>query len=471
MRAWWIVFFMVLAVLVPSCFAASDEAFSLTILSPRDYVYVGSFLEQEIRIHNNLDRPVEVSFYPPIAYTNWFTIGHPPVVELLPGGDGTLRVFVAPPKGTPSQTVTIKYVVCEVGNQDYCGYKYYTLQVIDKSQLVFVERRLVDDVVRAGSPIAVFYRLYNKGETSLDGYSVLLEVLNDTGVVASTRQPLPLIYSKKEYSSTINVTVDEPGSYIVRIALVDDRGMVFRDAYLDVTVKPTSPSPDMVEIERREYPGIMGLGVVLVARNNNEDPYEQVFFERATWPSFMYSVEGANHSFEYVNGTRFLVISCTLAPLGEPGDSCMVRYSVNYWILYVLGALVAIAAWWIYQRYARLKVFKNVTRKKGYHLVELVVRNDSGSELTNVVLRDVIPPGVTASGFTIKPSSTRHHKRGIVASWNLGKMAPGEERIIAYRVKMDILPEGGMVLPRAWVTFFGPEGVKEREFSGTANII
>ena len=170
----------------------------------------------------------------------------------------------------------------------------------------------------------------------------------------------------------------------------------------------------------------------------------------------------------FANGDKEYVWECKLSP----NETCTIQYKENYWMYYLLILLViAIMSVAIYEL-ERPHIQKKTYKKGVNYSVHIEMKNRSKKELKNVIVKDFIPTVLTfvESKDTIKPTSRRKHKNGTEFIWKLGKLNPGEERIISYSLKPMLDVVGGISLPEAEITAIDKNGKKYSGISAKLSV-
>lgn len=146
------------------------------------------------------------------------------------------------------------------------------------------------------------------------------------------------------------------------------------------------------------------------------------------------------------------------------GDSVTVQYQVNYWAPVAILLVLVIAVVVGVRTYRQPHVVKKVHRKNGKHSVHLRVENRSSKTLDNVVVKDFVPGIATlVEKFdSSPPEKIREGDEGTEIEWRLGRMQPGEERILTYRISPQVEVEEHVSLPRALLTYKAGDSEKEQ---------
>jgi hypothetical protein len=147
-----------------------------------------------------------------------------------------------------------------------------------------------------------------------------------------------------------------------------------------------------------------------------------------------------------------------------PGDTATVTYRVNYWTPLAIIAVILIAAVLGVRELRRPRIAKKALQKNGKHAVHITVKNRSGTVLDNVVVKDFVPGIATLiEKFDSSPPETiRQGEEGTEIEWKLGRMDPGEERILTYQISPQVEVEETVTLPAAQLAYRTGETEKKR---------
>lgn len=160
--------------------------------------------------------------------------------------------------------------------------------------------------------------------------------------------------------------------------------------------------------------------------------------------------------------------------LGElaPGDAETITYRINYWTPLAILAVILIAAVIGVRELRRPRIAKKAARKNGKHAVHLTVKNRSGKILDNVMVKDFVPSIATLieKFDSSPPEKIRQGEEGTEIEWKLGRMSPGEERILTYQISPQVEVEDTVTLPSAQLEYrTGETEKKQRSHHSTAD--
>lgn len=150
-----------------------------------------------------------------------------------------------------------------------------------------------------------------------------------------------------------------------------------------------------------------------------------------------------------------------------PGTGLTVSYRVNYWAPLLFLLLVAGAVGLGIREYRSPRLVKNASRRGATNAVHLRVRNRSGSAMEDVVVRDTVPSiaSLVQKFDASPPEKIRQSGDETEIEWRLGRIEPGDERILTYEVSPQVTVEGTTALPSARLRYTSGNREKERSSS------
>ena len=139
-----------------------------------------------------------------------------------------------------------------------------------------------------------------------------------------------------------------------------------------------------------------------------------------------------------------------------------VIYSRNYWSALVVLLIVVVVFFIIYKQLHSVSVVKFVNSKGSNISVNVRVRNNTGRNIDKTMVEDFVPGIATLiNKFDSKsPDRVQKTDEGTRLVWEIGRMEPGEERILVYNLKPRIRVEGSINLPEASIRY----KVKDKKF-------
>lgn len=139
----------------------------------------------------------------------------------------------------------------------------------------------------------------------------------------------------------------------------------------------------------------------------------------------------------------------------EPGESTVINYRINYWVLIIIVALIVITTSFAYRELKTGKIIKRADKIDGQHSIKLFVRNKTHRTLKQVKVTDHVPgiADLVEKYDAKEPVKVQEGSEQTTISWEIGNIDPGEERILNYRIKQKIETEGTVELPQAQLDY------------------
>ncbi len=155
----------------------------------------------------------------------------------------------------------------------------------------------------------------------------------------------------------------------------------------------------------------------------------------------------------------------------EPGEEAIVEYRTDFLLLFIAFVAAAVAAWFFFFKIRTVSVRKHIIQKKKIEegeefTVGVEVKNSTGSSLSNVVVKDLVPPVFSAKDTVGPKPAKKVAKIGTELTWRIDELAAGEVRILTYKI-IPMFGVGGQAkLPRAIARF----KVKEKMIQSNSNV-
>ncbi len=252
---------------------------------------------------------------------------------------------------------------------------------------------------------------------------------------------------KIEKSFTLNIPeTQSPGNYILRVHLTGKN--------LSNQTKVLIEEIGKVEIEKSIQTKLLGKEVTYVGKNIGN------IFERGNVTEkislFDRPLLEANPTPEITrSGTDYLL---TWEYRLQPGQEVIIgSYSIDYIPYSIILILFVIAIVLIIQKPEAVEVKKIVEQLPGEDStrfkIKLVVINSSDEPVNEAVLSDLVPRiAQVTKAYIVKPDTSKT-RDGTILTWALGRLEPGEERIIAYETVLGFGIVGKLELPKPSVSW------------------
>jgi len=171
-------------------------------------------------------------------------------------------------------------------------------------------------------------------------------------------------------------------------------------------------------------------------------------------------ISGATVDYSLVNNTIVFHV-----PELAPGESVTLAYELNYSVLYLLPFLVLGVVYLIYYFTRTVSVKKEIFEFKNYHnavnfKVVINVSNVSRNKISRVRVKEFLPLIISEvyDYGTLKGELKKDKKSRKFIEWDIGKLKPGENVILSYRMRSKVGFIGELKLKKGLVEVLDAEG-------------
>ena len=150
-----------------------------------------------------------------------------------------------------------------------------------------------------------------------------------------------------------------------------------------------------------------------------------------------------------------------------PGDEFSVNLKSNYRSIFY-GIIVIIIATYFMNFYIdrtviiRKRIYKMKKSADGHSELKVLIhlKNGMANEISGVRVLDVLPSTFkpTEEYGTLQPTKIQHGRKSKRFVWEIGRLAPKEERIISYKIQSNVRVLDGTKLPPTFVHFTTNKG-------------
>ncbi|MDP3916780.1 MAG: hypothetical protein Q8Q42_00645 [Nanoarchaeota archaeon] len=373
----------------------------------------------------------------------------PDQLRLDPGESGilsvTLKIMETALQEKNYETIlTVSSLTNRKVSQDV-SLKTYLVSPTD-AVLIFPE---IPDEINPGEEYKIKIRFKNRGNAPLNNYEILIS----SDIPQLHKNFIADFAPKEEIIETITFQPSKniaPGDYVVNIKVYDSKSKT-RGSYSSAFTLVRSEN---MEEKKNEDRGFLSKTTTLTITNEGNTistkPIESEinFFKRLfTKPEPEPIVKDGKYLWEKEI---------------SPGESFTVSYTTNYRPIFyglIIIILSVIGMNYLIDRTVIIKkrIFKVKRTPEGLSELKVLihVKNGKSEEITGVRIMDVLPNTMepTDEFGTLKPTTVQQGTKGKRFIWEIGRLAPQEERILSYRVKSKVKLIGETKLPPAIVQF------------------
>ncbi len=272
---------------------------------------------------------------------------------------------------------------------------------------------------------------------------------------------------EQQHTATFKLGQFDAGVMTVVLQTLDVEGGSEGERTANTRVQEQS---DINTYTNRDFNGISGTRTITAENQGNLASEDTVI--QASVPSYLsYFVSFATEPAATQRDSGTISYTWNIGEL-PPGASETVTYRINYWTPLAIIAVLLIAAVVGIRELRRPHIKKKTVRKNGKNGVHLTVKNRSSKNMDNVVVKDFVPSIATLieKFDSSPPEQIRQGEEGTELEWKLGRMTPGEERILTYQISPQVEVEGNVTLPSAQLKYkAGETEKKQRSHHTTAD--
>lgn len=435
---------------------AQSEPFTIEIMPSRAITEVGAQMTFEAKVTNNLQTgtTAELTWFADKNF-GWFTNVGSVIKNIEPGKTESFSFILLPPWGSPSQDFPFQVIICKKDDAAVCSKKDVFVKVVQKIDLSISSFKLIKSEVKEGEAVKAIVVIKNTGGAAIEGAKLLIKT--DVG---EKSVELPTLEREKDNIADVDIDFKfkTETTYNITIRLIDNLKRVQDEKSAIFSVKEI-PVGTKYKQEKVVTPGLFIKRTSITLNNIDYEEHTIKVYEPVERCTLLYYFKDARPSIEKIEGEKYFVWSCKLAPAGQSGDKCLIQYNLHLWLLYLAAFLTLLALIVAAIEYEKPKIKKHSSFKMGKHTIHIEIKNNSLKDLTEVEVVDKIPSVVQREGaYSIKPAKEIIKPDGIQVSWHIGTLKPKEERVISYNVKPVFEVEEGIKLP--------PAHVKAKNFRG-----
>jgi len=444
---------MVLVVLILVGPVTAQDGFEVDVTGQNTVVNPsqGETAEFSITVTNNGDeqRRFRVSYITGTATDpGWYYL-RSPFLSLEPGESDTSTLFATPDITAQAGTMGPQILVYPLDDSDNRFNRLISFSVTRDRDIQITEFDGPEAAHDPGEQLSVSMTIKNviQRDIASNQYRLILEMEGK-----QVTEPVPAMDAgeTEQIDASMDLTGYSAGIYDLNVRVKEIEGDVHstQDARVEVRSKEsfeTNRSQNNRFLTSHRMVTIMNDGNTVIEDANVSDSvawYLSPFLSYSTEPDAVVSEDGRD------------VFTWTVERL-EPGESMTYAYTLNYWSLALAIVILLGAAVLVLRQYRTVTIVKSGRESGDQHSIHLRVKNKTGSEIKAVTVEDFVPgiASLIEKFDSRSPEKIQGTDEGTKMVWKLGRMNPGEERIITYRVKPRVQVEGYVSLPEATVTY------------------
>ncbi len=447
-KVWFMSLIVVLCFSVFAHNSLAQEPFSVRVSADKEVVRPVDYATYAVYITNNLDRMVEVETFVWSTKTSWFFVS-PASVTIAPDETKIVRVYVAPKKGTPEGLYTFQIEVRDRYNPDLRVVKKESIYVL-KSMIVNIKKLVPSkQIYSPGEVVEIGVGVKNEGSDDTAGIDLWVEI-NVSGVdgIKSKKVKLPPLEVDEAKMVYANFTFDKytaHGVYSVTARIMNDIGEVLDEARTSFTIEEVALLDKKKDVKTK----LLERTITVTGTNVGNIEGTLTIMEPKSLPMLAYEFETMPEITREGN-REYFVWRCELEPL----EKCVVTYKVNYWPLVFVALGVILIAIIVLEVFQYPKMHKKAYKRGEEHKVLIRIKNRGRRTLKDVEIIDDVPGifQVIREFDAGKPVDVKKMRGKTRIVWRFPQLKPGEEKLLAYRIKPLLDVEGGIKLPPAEIS-------------------
>jgi hypothetical protein len=355
-----------------------------------------------------------------------------------------------------------KFIISSVTQPEIKQEVFIKTYVVSSEDVIMIFPDLPEKII-PGEEYDIKIRLMNRGNTYLENYEILitsdLPQLQKNFIVSFAPQEEIIEKFKIKTGETA-----KPKDYVINVRVYDPESKT-RGSYSSAI---TLERNENIEEKLNEETGFLSKTILLTRKNNGnvrilqKIEYNKNFFSRIFTKAIP---EPVMESGKYIWNIEL-----------EPGEKFTANIKSNYnpilyGLIIIILATIGMNNLLDKSVIIRKRMFKIRRTVDGLSELKILIhlKNGKSTPLENVRILDVLPNLLepTNEFGTLHPSKVQQGTRGRRLIWEIGTLAPHEERIISYKVKSKVRLIGETNLPPSMVQYMNSKGKIVSERSAT----
>lgn len=427
---------------------------AVSVTSEKDAIYPGD-CNKYVAAVSNLDGSQRMDFSVNGEKLSWISLTSA-YYDFTSTEPKNVIFYLCPGVGSAAGTYSFTFSAKSRAN-GYSDEEPVPIYVLERPYIEIKDVLFSKDTYKIGEPAEVTVNIRNLGAADAKGTHLLMEFIG-ANAPDKIRAEVPVVEAGRGKAVSEKITFDRylaHGEYTVTAKVVDDIGDVLAQKSASITIEEKSELRQETTSENR----MLSKSVTLRGTNsgNIQDTIE--LKDSGTGFLALYSFERQPAKIEYSGSRKVFTWTCELGP----AESCTVKYQVDYWLIVVAVVVVFGIAYVIYTVSEQPYIHKRVVKKDKEHAVHIIVKNRSRKALQNVQVIDNVPEVVSVVAGSLSPAikpAAKSKRGGMELTWTFSRLAPGEERVISYRVRPVVMVLGKIRLPKARIFAIDSSGKK-----------
>jgi hypothetical protein len=457
------------------------EGVSLSLSSKILTIYSGESGSIKVNVKNNqaIRDTFSLSIFPPYYYG---VVASPEkyTLALDPGESTSFGINFEIPECAEETPISFTITVRSLTNSEVYDSKSFVVEVVRKYGICIYEFKINKQRLDPGDKLEIEVSLKNPSESLSQPFNLQTNILLDKEVLKRFDDYIETIEGKTTKTVFHEFEIgkyQKPGFYTIEVLLKDKYGTVVsqKKTQFNVATRNASEEMSFLPISKTVKYGFLTQTVEVSVKNEGNVPTTSFYLSESI-PLFMkiFFIPKKEPELEEAKENR--VIYSWLVPPLNPGDVYTVTYEISTWSAVMITILLIIIIVYTFVSAFKISLVKKptyrgpITKDKEITIM-LEVKNKTRHEIKDVIVRDFVPGIATVieKFDTLRPT-LRKIANGTEIVWKLNSLAPGDERILTYRIKPIIDVVGMLKLPRAYLKFMDKKKEVKKILSKTAYI-
>jgi len=457
---------------------SSASEISLSIKPKLLTVYAGETGSVEVNVKNN-------QAFKDIFSISLFPLQYYPSLEkysltLNPQENMSFKIHFQIPECAEEASNFFTLTVVSLTNTEIKTSESFRIDVVRKYGVCIYDFKLDKNNLVPGEKLSIQVLVKNPSPSFSQPFTIQTNIWFDKELVKKFEEYVESVEGKgtKILTHVFELSkYQKPGIYDVEVLLKDKYGTTItrKEAQFKVLTINASERLNYLPITKTIRYGLLAQTIEITIKNEGNVPATNIYLSESI-PLFMkvFFFPKKEPSKEEVKENR--VIYSWQVPTLMPGESYSIVYEISTWNAVLIAIILILIASYTFVQAFNIKIVKKpaykgpITKEKEI-TVMLEVKNRSRHEIKDVIVRDFAPGivKVVEKFDTLRPS-LRKVANGTELVWKIDSLAPGDERVLIYRIKPIVDIVGSLKLPKAYLKFMDKKKEVKKILSKSAYI-
>jgi hypothetical protein len=384
-------------------------------------------------------------------------------LALDPGESASLTINFEIPECAEETSVSFTVNVRSLTNDDISDSKTFVVETVRKYGVCIYDFKLNKQRFDPGEILNIEVLLKNPSESLSQPFTLQTNIMIDKEVLKRFDDYIETVEGKTTKIITHSFEIDKyqkPGFYTAEVLLKDKYGSVVsqKKMQFNVATKNASEELNYLPISKSVKYGLFAQTVEISVKNEGNVPTSSFYLSESI-PFFMKVFFFPKKEPAQEEAKENRIVYSWFVPSLSPGDVYTVTYEISTWNAVLITILLIVVIVYSFVNIFSISVVKKpvyrgpITKEREI-TVMLEVRNRTRNEIRDVIVRDFVPgiASVAERFDTLRPT-LRKVANGTEIVWRLNSLAPGDERILTYKMKPIVDVVGTLKLPKAYLKF------------------